>query len=91
MQIMDARLEPAFRLAGGQIGRQLSDAFGQLDAGTGNVETRKLLHALFVQEAILMSHQRFPDNVALIEAIEAALAIVRGNPLLAGRDTRCPA
>ncbi len=89
MNIIDPRLESALRLAGNEIRRRLSEAFGQLDAATGSVETRKLFHALLVREAILTSHQRFPDNAALIEALEAALAIIRGKPSII--EQQCPA
>lgn len=92
MHIVDPRLEAVFELAGNQIRRLLSEAFDQLDAATGDVEMRKRLHALFIQEAILMTHRRFRDNRALAEAIEAARAVVaREEPALAERDARCSA
>ncbi len=86
MDCVDSRLEAAFELAGSQIRRQLSECFDQLDARTGSVVMRKELHALFVQEAILMAQRRFPCNGTLKEAIEAAqVGVARAEPALAER------
>jgi hypothetical protein len=59
------------------IEQQLSAAFSQLEAATGAVEIRKLLHAAFIRQAILTASARFPDNDALMAAIDEALASVR--------------
>lgn len=82
---------PALQVAAQQIGRQLVRAFEQLDASTASVEARKLLHALFVHEAVLTSHQLFPDNDALIQAVEKALAFVRGKPVTHAQPHGCAA
>ncbi len=66
-------IEDALRLVGGLIERQLALSFTQLDAATHNVETRKLLHAIFVKKAIEMADSRFPSSYALQGMLNRAL------------------
>lgn len=63
--------------ARGLIEQQLSAAFIQLEAATGTVEIRKLLHAAFIQQAIVTASARLPNNDALIAAIDEALESLR--------------
>ena len=66
-------IRAALGSARSMIDQQLSTAFIQLEAATGAVETRKILHAAFIRQAILTAGERLPDNDALFAAIDEAL------------------
>lgn len=59
------------------IERHLSAAFSQLDAETGDIETRQKLHAAFIREAIMTASSRFSQNDALSRAVDEALTLIR--------------
>jgi hypothetical protein len=73
------KVAEALRLANGLIERQLDLAFTQLDASTHSVETRKLLHAIFVKKAIEVADSCFPGNCALYGMLNRALAGLTAN------------
>jgi hypothetical protein len=68
------RICDASRLADSAIRRHLGAAFVELDAATHDVETRKLLYALFVKIAIETAEDRFPNNRAMLATLEQGLA-----------------
>jgi hypothetical protein len=72
-----SEMSATLRLTGIIIERHLAAAFGELDSATGSVETRKRLHAAFVQQAILTASKRFPGNNALLEAIDSVMVVLR--------------
>jgi len=59
------------------IDRHLAALFTELDASASKVETRKKLYAILISMALERAVARLPDNIALIEAIEAALPEIR--------------
>ena len=79
------RTVAALEAARATIERHLLAAFGQLDAGTADVEIRKHLYASMIRQAIQIARERFPDNAALVETIEKITACLRpaaAEPLL---------
>jgi hypothetical protein len=74
---MPHRTAAALDAARSTIERHLLTAFGQLDAGTADVEIRKQLYASMIRQAIQLACERFPDNAALVETIESFKACVR--------------
>lgn len=74
------RSATALEAARSTIERHLLAAFGQLDAGTGDVEIRKQLYAGLIRQAVHIARERLPDNATLIETIERIAACLRPTP-----------
>lgn len=52
-----------------EIDRLVCQSLGRLDAATGSVAVRKVLHARFVEHAIAVAQDRFPRNAALARVL----------------------